>query len=660
MGEDSISESAKEKKAQPSQLVTIDITRYQYLPKAIRVLVLAMSTAGVILAVLYAFGLARIGNNALIDNSYYYILFGTYGGCAFLLMAARKKDKHRAPWFDYILGALTFGIGIFFSTHGWEIRLVGWVPPPNILIFLASFIFVLLALEGGRRIAGLPFLIMVVLIGSYPMIADHMPGLLWGLGFPFQNVIGLFVFSDSGMVGIPGRVMGDILIGFLVFAGVLIASGAGGFFLDLAQCLLGKYRGGPAKVAVVASGFFGSLSGSVYANIAGTGSFTIPAMKRLGYPSEYAGAIEACASTGGPLMPPVMGGMAFIMAVMLNVEYAVIMVAALIPGLLYYMGLLMQVDAYAGKVGLRGLPVEEIPDIKAVMKRGWPFITVLIFLVWGLVYMRWEMMAPYYASALMIVLSYTNRYTMLTPRKILDMLLIIARLIITAMAVILPLGIIIAGLTVTGATLASTAALINVAGGNVFVLLLIGMAIAYVIGMAGLGAYIFLAITLAPALVSIGGLNELAVHLFIIYFSMLAMITPPVAVGAFLAAGMADGPPLKTAFTAMRLGVVIYFVPFFFVFNPALVLEGPVWESIYLFALAAIGVFFVAAGMEGYMLKLGKISFWTRPPYVIAGVLIGYPDWPTTYIGAAIAIFLTVILLMARKQVTENVAATGQ
>ena len=295
------------------RLALVDVTRYAQAPKLVRVLTLVFSTAGIILAALYVFGYARIGNAALIDNSYYYILFGIFGALVFILMPARKKDRHKVPWYDYMLAIVLFSIFMYFSTHGWQIRLVGWSPPPNVFIFLCALITVLLTLEGARRMAGTPFLIMLVIVGSYPLISGYMPGLLWGMSFPFPNIIGLFVFSDSGMVGIPGRVMGNILLGFLLFAGVLISSGAGDFFLKIASCMLGRYRGGPAKVAVVASGFFGSLSGSVFANIAGTGSFTIPAMKKLGYPPEYAAAIECCASTGGPIMPPVMGGIAFVM-----------------------------------------------------------------------------------------------------------------------------------------------------------------------------------------------------------------------------------------------------------------------------------------------------------------------------------------------------------
>jgi len=631
-------------------LTIVDVTRYAHAPKLVRILTLVFSTAGVLLACLYVFGYARIGNAALIDNSYYYILFGIFGALVYILIPARKKHRLKVPWYDYTMAIMVFSIAMYFSTHGWQIRLVGWVPPPSVFIFLCAFAFVLLALEGARRMAGTPFLVMLLIVGSYPLICGYLPGLLWGMSFSFQNIIGLFVFSDTGMVGIPGRVMGNILLGFLLFAGVLIASGAGDFFLKLATCMLGRYRGGPAKVAVVASGFFGSLSGSVFANIAGTGSFTIPAMKRLGYPPEYAGAIECCASTGGPIMPPVMGGIAFVMCILLEIEYAAVMVAAIIPALLYYLGLLLQVDAYAAKVGLKGLPREEIPPLWRTLKEGWPFLFVLLFLVWGLVYMRWEHMAPFYASALMIALSYTSPRTRLTPARLVEMLRIISRLITTAMAIILPLGIIIAGLTVTGATLASTAWLIAAAGENAFVLLLMGAAISFILGMAGLGSYIFLAITLAPALVQFAGLNVLAVHLFIIYYSLLHLITPPVAVGAFLAAGMAGAPPLKTAWIAMRLAVVLYFVPFFFVYAPALVLKGDsLFESLYLFVLCIVGIFFLAAGLEGYLLKVGKIGWVPRPFLVIGGTLVAIPDWPTTYIGAVVVALGIVIALVAKR-----------
>jgi len=634
---------------------SIETSRYPHIAQPLKVIFIIMTVFGIALAIFHLFTFTIMGQ-AMLDTAYFFAIFALFLACGFLVLPGRKKDRNRVPWYDMVLAALAFTIPFFWFFNAWEIDMIGWAPPKTLLQFVPALVFVLLALEGGRRVAGTPFLMVCVVAASYPLVADNLPWLFWGKSFPFDWTITLFTFSPMGMIGLPGKIMGNLLIGFLFFAGVLIATGAGDFFLSLAAGLLGKYRGGPAKVAVVASGFFGSLSGSAGANIVSTGSFTIPAMKRIGYPAHYAGAIEACASTGGLLMPPVMGSLGFVMAAVLNIEYATVMISAAIPAILYYFGLLMGVDGYAARTGLKGLPQEEIPSLKQTLKEGWPFLFVLVFLVWGLVYMRWEMRAPFFAAALMIPLSFCSKKTKLTPQKVIGAIVTVGRLLAMAMAVILPLGIIIAGLTVTGSILSLTTAMITLGADNVFLILCLGMIASYVMGMAGLGlpAYIFLAVTMAPAVVQIGQLNEIGVHLFMVYFSLLSMITLPVAAGAFLAGTMAGANLMQTALTAMRLGIVIYFIPFFFVYNPALVLQGgSVIETLYLFALCLIGIALIAAGTEGYLLKVGNLRMWLRPLIAVGGFLIALPGWETTIIGAimaAVVIFIAWTTRVAAKE----------
>jgi TRAP transporter 4TM/12TM fusion protein len=344
------------------------------------------------------------------------------------------------------------------------------------------------------------------------------------------------------------------------------------------------------------------------------------------------------------------------MAVTIAVDYSVIMVAAVIPSLLYYFGLMMQVDGYAAKVGLRGLPKEEIPSLKKVLARGWPYITVLFFLTWGLLFMRWEYMAPWYASLLMIPLSFLNRETRMTPKRLLKTLGQIGELITQTAAIILPIGFVVCGLTITGVTGSVTSGLVTLGGGNIYLVLLFGVIACYVMGMAGLSivAYIFLSVTLAPAVIKLGGLNVLAVHLFILYYAMLAGITPPVAAAAFLGAAIAGAPPMKTALMSMRLGIVIYFVPFFFVFQPALVLQGDLTPLLYLLPMCVIGIMLIAAGCEGYLLKVGIVRAWARIPLVIAGFLFALPEIITTIIGGvAAAIIIPVLWLQKRREATR-------
>jgi TRAP transporter 4TM/12TM fusion protein len=640
--------------------IRAEVGRYESMPKPLKVLFLIFTTIGIGLFIYYMLGFSFRG---FIFRSveYYYLLYALYASSIFLILPARKKDKNRVPWYDIVFATLSLGIFLYFFSNAWRISEIGWVPPPSTLALALASIFCLLALESGRRMGGLPFFIVCLIAASYPLFADHMPGVFYGVSFSFDHMVGFYAFGGDAVLGLPAQIMGEILIGFLIFAGMLIASGAGDFFLKLALCLLGRFRGGPAKVAVLASGLFGSLSGSPVSNVVATGSVTIPAMKRMGYPAHYAGAIEGCASTGGTIMPPVMGTIAFIMAIMTGIDYGTIIVAAFIPAFLYYFGLMIQVDAYAARVGLKGLPQEELPSLKETLKRGWVFIVVLVFLIWGFVYMRWSAVTPIYASGLMFILSFASKETMMTPRRIVKVITMIGNLITQTMAIILPLCFIIGGLVVTGMISAFTAEMVALGGGNVFTLLLMGVVACYLLGMAGLGgiAYIFLAVTLAPAIIKIAELNVVAVHLFIIYYAIMASITPPVAVTTFVAAAVAGSPPLKTTVTAMRLGIVLYFIPFFFVFKPALVLQGSGLETLYLFALCLLGILILAGGLEGYLVKVGRLTVWQRPLLVAAGFLIAFPGWITTLIGAALAALVIAIILIRKRTTMPKQTTIG-
>jgi len=626
------------------------VTRYDALAKPLKTFFIVVCTAGMGLAVYYIFGFC-IGGFTFLNAGYYYLLFGLYGSCVFLILPENK----RVQWYDLVLSALFLAIAIYFFSNAMEIVTVGWVPASTFDVALAC-IFLLICLEACRRVTGFGLPAVAVILGLYPLIAGHMPGVLEGVSHPFSKAVALYAFGGEGVIGLPGAVLGGVLIGFLIFSGFLIATGAGEFFLNAAFALLGRYRGGPAKVAVVASGFFGSLSGSALSNIAATGSITIPAMKRTGFQPHYAGAIEACASTGGVLMPPVMGAIAFVMCALLEMPYYTIVLAALVPAILYYFGLLVQVDAYAARVGIKGLPKEAIPSLRGVLKRGWPFVAVFFFLIWGLLYMRWEFLTPFYASALLLLLSFSSRETMMTPRRLVRALVTVGKLVTITVAIFLPFGIIMSAITITGVAHAFTAGSVGLGGGNVFLIMVLGVVSCYIMGMAGVGiaAYVFLGIALAPAMILMGGLNTLAVHLFIMYYAMLALITPPVASAAFLGASIAGAPAMRTAFTSMRLGVVIYFVPFFFVMEPALILQGPILETLYLFVLCLLGIFLIGSGVEGYLLKMGRLDWWARPLLIVGGFLIAFPRWNTTFIGAVLALLAITILIILKRRKEER------
>lgn len=593
-----------------------------------------ISFLGLLSGLAYIFGFTWNGQR-LLEGEYYWVFIGLFSAAAFIALPGRKGQK-KIPFYDLIAAAVIIAISFYFATNAWDMVQAGW---SNLYLGVAVW---LLMMELARRSGGIPFLLVVVLLGIYPLAADYFPGLLMGIPYQFEYMIEAHIFRAEGMMGITTKIVAEIILGFLVFAGVLLATGAGGFFIDLANASFGRYRGGPAKVAVVASGFMGSLSGSVFSNIAGTGSITIPTMKKVGYPAHYAGAIEACASMGGVVMPPVMGAIAFVMAITIGVDYATVMIAAIIPSLLFYFGLLLQVDAYAARTGMKGMPRELLPTAKSVLKRGWPYLSVMIFLIWGLLYMRWEYYTPWYASLLMVGLSFLQKDTRLTPRRLFDTLRQIGVLVTQTAAIILPIAFVVSALTITGVTGSVTSGLVSLGGDNLYLILLFGIVACFIMGMAGLAivAYIFLAVTLAPAIIEVGGLNTVAVHFFIVYYAMLSAITPPVGAAAFLAGTIAGAPPMRTSVTAMRLGVVIYFIPLFFLFQPALVLQGDLTPLVYVLPSIIVGIMMISGGLEGWMLGAGKVPQLLRLPLLAVGFAFSFPGFWTTIISGMLAVLL--------------------
>jgi len=594
---------------------------------------------------------------------YYYLLYAAFSTCVFLTLPARKRDAARLPWYDILLAASVFGICIYFSLRTWDIMFLGLVPPEKTMDFALACAILLLALESGRRMGGMPFTVICIIFGVYPLVAEHLPGVLYGYPYPIDWLTGAFAFGGDGMLGITAKVMAEILIGFLIFAGVMLSSGAASYFLDVAQALLGRYRGGAAKVAVLSSGFFGSLSGSGAANVVSTGSITIPAMKRMGYPAHYAGAIEAVASTGGAIMPPVMGAIVFIMVVLTEIPYATVITAAIIPAILYYYGLLIQVDAYAAKAGLAGLSRESLPPLLKTLRQGWQFIAVLVFLIFGLLYMRWGPITALYSAGLMIVLSYTNRKTMMTPKRLIETLVTVGNLITYLMAIFLPIGIILVALSVTGSVIAVTSEIASLGGSSVIGILLISVVICWIFGMAGTGAalvpYIVLAVTAVPSLVAVTDLNVLGIHLFLIYYIIMAEITPPVAIFAFIAASIAKAPPMKTAWASVRFGAVLYFIPFFFVLNPALIMQGPVAETIYLVFMCLVGIWILSSALQGYLVWLGKLGWLQRVLLGAGGFLIALPGWQTSAVGGMLTALVVAVTLWQKKRGRAQLLATG-
>jgi TRAP transporter 4TM/12TM fusion protein len=443
--------------------------------------------------------------------------------------------------------------------------------------------------------------------------------------------------GSSGILGIPLDVVCTLLIGFMVFGVVLQNTGGGTFFFKLAQSLLGHTRGGAAKISILASAFFGMISGSTTSNTLTIGAMTISAMKTTGFPPHLAAAIEACASTGGPIMPPVMGAAAFIMASFLNVPYAVVAIGAFIPACLYYLGLFVQVDGYAAKANLKGLSKEELPSFWATLKDGWFYTLAIVLLVYFLLTLRLEARAPYYASAALVALSMIKKETRLDWKKFIAMIGNIGKVVTQLVAILAAAGLIIGGLSVTGVALAFSRELVGAVGNNIFLILLMGALSSFVLGlgMTITACYIFLAIVMVPALISLG-IDPLAAHLFVFYWGVLSEITPPVALCVSAACGLAGSNFMQTGWAAMRLGAVKYIIPFFFAYNPALLTHGVWWEVLLVTFFAVVGIYYLGSALEGYLWGIGQINWPSRIFLVSGGLLIAFPEIYTTLIGLVI------------------------
>lgn len=568
----------------------------------------------------------------LVQNQYMYLLVGVMVSMIFIFLPAHKQaPRHRVPWYDVLLFAFTLGLAGFFTYNGLAILEESWeYNAPDEGRYIAVLLWAVI-LEAGRRAGGLAVFVIVLVVSFYPVYVEYMPQVISGVGQTFLDTAAYHVFSEESLLGIPMQAFGLLFFGFLLFGNALVYTGGGQFFINLAFALLGHVRGGPAKVAIFSSGLFGSMSGGPITNVLTTGALTIPAMKRIGIRPKTAGAIEACASTGGTMMPPIMGATAFVMADFLEVSYVTVAVAALVPSVLYYLGLFMQIDAYSAQHDLQGLPREELPSVWAVFKDGWYYVAVFALLVFMLVFMQREQHAPFYATALLLIINQFNRNHRLSWETFKQYIYATGGLLAELAGLLAAVGLIVGALQATGMTGTLTNDLVFLAGGAPLVLLIMGALTSFIlgIGMTVTAAYIFLAIILAPALIKVG-LDPMSVHMFLLYWGMLSFITPPVALAAFAAASVARCEPMQTGLEAMRIGTIIYFIPFFFVFNPALLLQGPWGEIVIVLITATIGIMLVSAGLQGWLLGAGStgqgaLSWIARLSLIVGGLALAAP-----------------------------------
>jgi TRAP transporter 4TM/12TM fusion protein len=595
-------------------------------------LVLTVAALVIVVNQVFNFGAVRI-----ISTGYYYLVIGFFGFIGFLAYPAIKAHKDRVRWFDWVLGAGILGVSVWLTFNAQTIIDRGWAGGRTPLdVAIIAGVFVALVLEALRRTGETILFVFCLIFGAYPLYADSMPGFLWGVEFSLRGTLAVHALGNESIIGIPTQVVADTLIGFLVFGVVLAKTGGGEFFMNFASALMGTTRGGPAKVAVVSSGFFGMLSGSPTSNVLTTGTLTIPTMKRTGYPAVYAGAVEACASTGGALMPPVMGTAAFIMANFLNVPYSEVVVAAFLPAILFYMALLFQTDLFAARNGLRGLQRGEVPPLLPTIKQGWYYLIAIVALTVLLLTYRIEAEAPFYIALFLLGVAILRG---MRGRGLAEVIVDTGQSVAQIICLIAGIGLIVGSMSATGVANSFSRELVQYAGGSVPLLLLFGAITSFILGMGmtASACYIFLAIVLAPALIQ-AGLDPMASHLYIFYWGIVSFITPPVALAAIAAASIAKADAMATGFKAIRIGCLLLLLPVLFVLQPALILKGDIPVIVQACITATAAIVLLAASFEGYLYKIGRLPVWGRLIIGAGGLLMLIPEPITDFVGFGLGV----------------------
>lgn len=563
----------------------------------------------------------------------------------FLFVSAKRHaPRITIPWYDLVLiAAAVLGCGyMFFNT---EIMAEG--TPITTPGMLAGILTLLVLLEGVRRTMGWSVVAVVVVFFVYAWTCSHWPGVLWARKVYFDEVVSATYLYDSGMFGQIAGLWAKIVVLFMVFAGLVMVSGAGRLVINLALRAVGHLRGGPAKVAVIASGGLGSIGPTGPANVALTGSVTIPMMKNAGYAPAEAGAIEAVSSSAGSLTPPVMGALTFFIAEWLELPYYKVILGAILPALLFYATLIAMVDFHARRKAIPVLDRSLFPTARASLKRDGRYLLPIVLFVFLLLWFKWSVQsAVLYATGLMLVVGqWGPRDNRLRPRRILVGLQRGAYVLVQMAPIFVALGVIMGSLELTGMPVRFAGLVTSLAGGNLVLLLLMTAVVSYVLGcgMPMIACYFILAVIAAPALIA-AGVMPLAAHWFVIWAALVHYFTPPVMPMAIVGAAIARASLWKTSFHAVRLGLALVIVPWVFVFNPCLMMQGDhgFGETSLCVLTSLIGLITIAAGVQGYLLK--RASAIERFVLVAAGLGIVsssfYP--PLGILGGALLILMLV------------------
>ena len=549
----------------------------------------------------------------------------------------RPQKVNHIPFYDIILAAL--GAFSFFYFVANNKTIISHATRINRTEIVLGCIGIIILAECCRRVTGIPILVVAACFVIYA----------FATGDSLRKIVYNLFYTTTGVIGTPLGVCSTYIVLFIIFGAFLEATGIADFFISCANCIAGSASGGPAKVAVISSALCGMVSGSSVGNTVTTGSVTIPLMKRTGYPGEFAGAVEAAASTGGQIMPPIMGAAAFLMAEMVGVPYSNIVVRAILPAVLYFLGIFMMVHLRAKKLGLEGIPKDQLPDIKKIIKKVYlliPLVALVYLIIKGYTMSR----SAIIATLLCIVVSLFDKEHRLTPKKFLDALETGARNTLSIAVACGIAGIIAGVVTMTGLGQVFISAIVSVSHGHLMIALVLTMLCCIVLGMGvpTTATYIIMATTCAPILTTGMGLNAICASMFVFYFGIVADITPPVALAAYAGSAIARSDPMRTAFNATKLAIAAFLIPYMFCLNPAMLLiDTTAGEFVIIIITSAIGMFAIAAAIEGYVFD--RINPVLRILLAAAGLALIYPGTVTDIIGTAVTAAVLAILFMRRK-----------
>ncbi len=568
--------------------------------------------------------------------------------CLAYIVYPAKKGKQKVnhmPWYDVLLMLCGTGAFLYFAANAESIIQQGsrfeWY---QIVIGILGIIS---TAEACRRSVGLP---IVIVAGCFVLYA-----LIWGLSNPtlwgkLNYIVHYLFYGKEGILSTPINVCCKFIVVFIIFGAFLERTGIADFFINISNAVVGGFSGGPAKVAVVASAFEGMVSGSSVANTVGSGSVTIPLMKRTGYKPEFAAAAEASASTGGQIMPPIMGAAAFLMADYIGVPYSNIVVRAILPAVLYFAGVFITVHLEAKKEGLRGLTKEELPKLLPLLKKVYLLIPLILLIYLVSITQRSIQYAAAIAIIAAIVVSFFNKDNRITPKRIWEALAAGGQGMIAVAAACGVAGMIAGTITMTGLANMMINGIVVLAGDYVIIALFLTMLCCIVLGMGvpTTANYCIMAATCAPILVRMG-VPAVAAHFFVFYFGIVADLTPPVALAAYAGAAIAQANPMKTAITATKLAIGAFIVPYVFALNPALLfIDTTAIDVVLIVITSLIGIFAVSASLEGYLLR--NMAWYQRIISLVGGLLLIYPGWVTDSIGVALVAVVLILQLIKRKK----------